>query len=89
MRDNQFMVECSMNDTKWKTMATKTKYGYTANLFDKLQLHMGKHLFLKRGGAKKAFCFDSSDYRYETLMGILGLPHDEHCTYMLGTLLDV
>lgn len=64
-----------------------TQYGHTAP-GKNLELHVGDHLYLKRGGMRKAFVFDNYDYRYETLLKSLGLPIEnkrfEH--FHLGTL---
>ncbi len=66
-----------------------TQYGNTASMGN-LELHVGNHLYLKRGGMMRAFVFDGYDYRYETLLESLGLPIEnrrwEH--FHLGTLVD-
>ena len=50
----------------------RTQYGWTST-FCGLQLHIGDHMYRKRGGLYKAFLFDEMDYRYEGLVRSLGI----------------
>ncbi len=61
-----------------------TQYGHTSHCC-KLELHVGDHLYRKRGGANGAFHTDSFDCRYESLALSLGVSIEPD--KMIGALL--
>lgn len=59
-----------------QVQSNRTQYGWTST-YCNLLLHMGDHLYRKRGGLQEAFLFDKTDYRYVSLqksMGIYSVP---------------
>ena len=58
------------------TDAYKTQYGHTS-LYCRLELHVGDHLYRKRGGSSEAFLPDKFDYRYESLAMSLGVLEEQ------------
>jgi hypothetical protein len=82
-----FTAYCGAGDMCSMENAFHTQYGHTI-VSGKLCLHMGDHLFRKRGGAMHAFTFDAIDYRYESLMKSLGLPANKLFGFLLGNLYD-
>ncbi len=89
--NREFTATCGWGDsnTHFNQFCYRTQYGCTAPGTN-LELHVGNHLYLKRGALRRAFVFDNYDYRYETLLQSLGLPIEnrrfEH--FHLGTLID-
>ncbi len=66
-----------------------TQYGHTC-LYCRLELHVGDHLFRKRGGSSKAMLPDEFDYRYESLamsLGVYVMP-DKIIGALLGNFYD-
>ena len=65
----------------------RTQYGWTST-FCGLQLHIGDHMYRKRGGLYRAFLFDVIDYRYEGLLRSLGIDDVPALGVLIGTLCE-
>ena len=88
--DNLFYVWREVGGFKGAIPAYHTQYGHTSTLRN-LELHIGDHVYRKRGGLNKAFSPDPFDYRYESLMKSLGIcvHRDEIIGCFLGNFYEV
>ncbi len=84
-KDQIFTVNCGLGEDSALENAYHTQYGHTT-ISGNLRLHIGDHLFRKRGGPMRAFKFDEMDYRYESLMKSLGIPTNREFGFHLGNL---
>lgn len=65
----------------------RTQYGWTST-YCNLQLHIGDHLYQKRGGLYAAFLFDEIDYRYDRLLKSLGIESAQPIGGLIGQYYD-
>ncbi len=70
--DNHHYAKRGIYDNNGFTDMYDTMYGHTST-YCGLQLHIGDHLYRKRGGSQNAFMPDRVDYRYESLAKSLGV----------------
>lgn len=72
------------------TIAYHTQFGHTST-YCGLELHLGDHLFRKRGGVQRAFLPDQPDYRYQTLMKSMGIDiyQEDVLGCLIGNIYDV